>query len=128
MLQAVPTANLNRLRPLFADLPGLHGCLHAALEGAMGSVFADDAEQPTMALANLDFYLLGGDAGAADAEDRRGWTTAKEGVQIMRAKMRRLLFDPESLFQKNDDCVVERAPIGVSLLNETTVKPWRQPR
>lgn len=68
MLQAVPPANLNGLRPLFANLPGLHGCLHAALGGAMGSVLADSAEQPTMALIDLDFYLLGGDAAAADAE------------------------------------------------------------
>ena len=68
MLQAVTPANLNRLQPLFANLPGLHGCLHAALGGAMGSVLADSAEQPTMALINLDFYLLGGDAAAADAE------------------------------------------------------------
>ena len=75
MLQAVTSANLGGLPPLFANLPGLHGCLHAALEGAMGSVFADSPEQPTMALIKLDFYLLGGDAGAADAERTvRGFT------------------------------------------------------
>ena len=68
MLQAVPPANLNGLRPLFANLPGMQGCLHAALEGAMGAVLSDSAEQPTMALIDLDFYLLGGDGGTAEAE------------------------------------------------------------
>ena len=75
MLQAVTSANLGGLPSLFAKLPGLHGCLQAALEGAMGLVFADSPEQPTMALIKLDFYLLGGDAAAADAERTvRGFT------------------------------------------------------
>ena len=68
MLQKVPPANLERIRPLFANLPGLHGCLHAALEGHMGKAFADDPEQPLIALVDLDFYLLGGDATSAVAE------------------------------------------------------------
>ncbi len=68
MLQEVPAADLKDVLPLFANLPGLHGCLHAALEGDMGSVHADDAALPTVALVELDFYLLGGDAGAAGAE------------------------------------------------------------
>jgi len=71
MLKEVPTADLDRLRPLFANLPGLHGCAHAALEGTMGSVVADSVEQPTMALIDLDFYFLGGDPGSPAAERAR---------------------------------------------------------
>lgn len=88
MLQEVPPAALDRVRPLFADLPGLHSTLHAALEGAMGSVFADNAERPTMAIVHLDFYLLGGDAAAADAEralhDLLGGAPAAEGERALR--------------------------------------------
>jgi GNAT superfamily N-acetyltransferase len=57
------------LRPLFEDFPGLHGCLHAVLEGTMGSARADDALRPTVALLDLDFSFLAGDPNALPAEE-----------------------------------------------------------
>ena len=61
MLTELPRAARERLRPLFADFPGLHGCIDAALEGTMGSVYADDAERPSFGHIKLDFDLLAGD-------------------------------------------------------------------
>jgi len=58
-----------RLRPLFASFPGLHGIVDAALEGTMGTVRADDATRPAVAVIELDFYLLAGDPQAPSAED-----------------------------------------------------------
>lgn len=69
MLTKVPSAALHRLQPLFEDLPGLHGCVHAALEGKMGEVYADDVERPSMGLIDLDFCIIAGDARAPEAED-----------------------------------------------------------
>ena len=63
----VPFACLQRLRPLFAGFPGLHGCVDAALEGTMGAVYADDIDSPTIAHIALDFDLLAGDPAAAAA-------------------------------------------------------------
>lgn len=57
------------VRPLFAGFPGLHGIVDAALEGTMGTVRADDATQPAVAVIELDFYLLAGDANAPSAKD-----------------------------------------------------------
>jgi GNAT superfamily N-acetyltransferase len=62
MLAELPPAERASLRPLFAGFPGLHGCLDAALEGAMGTVWADDPARPSVAMIHLDFYLLAGDA------------------------------------------------------------------
>ena len=69
MLNEVPTESLDRLRPLFSDFPGLHGCLDAALEGSMGTAYADDAEEPAVALVKLDFTLLAGDPSVDVAEE-----------------------------------------------------------
>lgn len=69
LIELAPTAR-ESLRPLFAGLPGLHGCLDAVLEGAMGTAHADDAGRPTVAFVRLeDFCLVGGDAGLAAAEE-----------------------------------------------------------
>src|SRR3972149_3058601 len=69
MLVQLPPSALGRLRPRFAGFPGLHGCLEAVLEGAMGTAHADDADSPSVALLHLDFYLLAGDSSAAAAEE-----------------------------------------------------------
>jgi RimJ/RimL family protein N-acetyltransferase len=68
MLADIPPAARESLRPLYADFPGLHGIVDAALEGAMGIVRADDPTRPRMAVIELDFYLLAGDPQAAAAE------------------------------------------------------------
>ena len=69
MLKPVAATALQRMQPLFEGVPGLHGCVDAALEGSMGRVYADAEEQPSIAVIHLDFYLIAGDAGAPDAED-----------------------------------------------------------
>ena len=68
MLAEIPPAGRESPRPLFAGFPGLHGIVDAALEGTMGTVRADDATQPVVAVIELDFYLLAGDPLAPSAE------------------------------------------------------------
>jgi GNAT superfamily N-acetyltransferase len=69
MLAELPPSERPSLRPLFAGFPGLHGCLDAALDGAMGTVWADDPARPSVAMIHLDFYFLAGDENAAAAEE-----------------------------------------------------------
>jgi hypothetical protein len=68
MLTEVAPNDRALLRPLFADFPGLHGCLDAIFEGTMGKAWADHVSGPTVALLDLDFYFLGGDPNAPAAE------------------------------------------------------------
>lgn len=68
VLIEVPPSELKRIKPMFEELPGLHGCVHAALEGTMGTVYADDVQQPSLALIDLEFYFFAGDPGAETAE------------------------------------------------------------
>lgn len=68
LIEIAPDAR-EPLRPLFAGCPGMHGVLDVALEGAMGAAFADDAARPSVAMLELDFYLLGGDRSASAAEE-----------------------------------------------------------
>ena len=69
MLAEIPPVDRESLRPLFAGFPGLHGIVDAALEGTMGTVRADDATPPAVAVIELDFYLLAGDPQVPFAED-----------------------------------------------------------
>jgi RimJ/RimL family protein N-acetyltransferase len=69
MLAEIPPTNRDSLRPLFAGFPGLHGIVDAALEGTMGTLRADDTTRPSVAIIQLDFYLLAGDPHAQSAED-----------------------------------------------------------
>jgi hypothetical protein len=69
MLVELPPENRAQLRPLFDGFPGLHGCLHAALEGTMGRAWTDDAAQPSVARIELDFNFLTGDANSPAAEE-----------------------------------------------------------
>jgi hypothetical protein len=65
----LPAGYCARLRPIFEGFPGLRGCVDAVLDGAMGTARADDVERPTVALLDLDFYLLAGDPRGSAAED-----------------------------------------------------------
>jgi GNAT superfamily N-acetyltransferase len=49
------------LRGLFGDYPCMHGCIAAVIEGNAGKVFADSRENPSVALAIVDFQFLAGD-------------------------------------------------------------------
>src|SRR3990172_9527152 len=69
MLVELLPAERENLRPLFARFPGLHGCVDAALEGAMGRAWADDPSVPSVAMIQFDFYFLAGDPNAAAAEE-----------------------------------------------------------
>jgi GNAT superfamily N-acetyltransferase len=53
--------NRTSLRKLFDHYPCLHGSVAAVIEGGMGRVFADEQEEPSVALAVLDFHFLAGD-------------------------------------------------------------------
>ncbi len=69
MLLELPAAARESVRPLFAGFPGLHGCLDAALEGVMGTAYADDAAAPSVARIHLEFHLVAGDPDHALAEE-----------------------------------------------------------
>ena len=69
MLAELPPGSRQPLRPLFAEFPGLHGCVDAVLDGSMGTARADDAVRPAVGLLDLDFYLLAGDPNASAAEE-----------------------------------------------------------
>ncbi len=52
-----------RSRPLFAGFPGLHGAIEAVLEGAAGTVYADETDDPHVVRAVVgDFHMIAGDA------------------------------------------------------------------
>ena len=52
--------NRASLRRLFDDYPYMQGCIAAVIEDGAGKVFADSSENPTVALAVLDFQFLVG--------------------------------------------------------------------
>lgn len=82
MLIEVPPPARERLRPLFAGFPGLHGIVDAALEGAMGTALADDADKPSLAVIDLDFRLLAGDAHSPAAEEAARRLSAPESIVV----------------------------------------------
>ena len=59
MLIELDGDNRASLRRLFDRYPCLHGSVAAVIEGGMGRVFADAQAEPQVALAVLDFHLLG---------------------------------------------------------------------
>lgn len=67
MLIELDSDNRAPLRRLFAHYPYLHGSVTAVIEGGMGKVFANSREEPSVALAVLDFHFLAGDPLHEDA-------------------------------------------------------------
>src|SRR5215470_13900916 len=67
MLTELDSGNRASLRKLFDGYPCLHGAVAAVIDGGMGKVFADAPEDPSVALAVLDFHLLAGDPHHANA-------------------------------------------------------------
>jgi len=67
MLIELDSENRTSLRKLFDGYRCLHGVVAAVIEGGMGKVFADAQEEPSVALAVLDFHLLAGDPLHANA-------------------------------------------------------------
>lgn len=49
------------LRRLFEGYPYMHGCIAAAIEDGMGTVFVNSRENPSVALIMIDFQFLAGD-------------------------------------------------------------------
>ncbi len=49
------------LERLFGDYPCMHGCIAAVIKDGAGKVFADSRENPSAALAVVDFQFLAGD-------------------------------------------------------------------
>lgn len=69
MIQLTPPQHA-AIRPLFSNFgQRLHGLVEAAFSGDFGTAWADDPEAPTVALAHIDFWLVGGDAGKPAAAD-----------------------------------------------------------
>jgi hypothetical protein len=61
LLIELDSDNRASLRRLFDRYPCLHGSVAAVIEGGMGRVFTDAQEEPSVALAVLDFHFLAGD-------------------------------------------------------------------
>jgi RimJ/RimL family protein N-acetyltransferase len=61
MLIEVPPERREQLRPLFAGTPGVRGVQEAGLSGAMGRMYADDLDDPKLAVLNLWFYMAAGE-------------------------------------------------------------------
>ena len=61
MLIELHSDNRASLLRLFDRYPCLHGSIAAVIEGGMGRVFTDVQEEPSVALAVLDFHFLAGD-------------------------------------------------------------------
>src|SRR5512141_3303855 len=58
------------LRPLFAGFGArLHGLVEAVFSGEFGEAWADDPGAPAVALAHIDFWLVGGDAATPAAAE-----------------------------------------------------------
>ena len=91
MLIDLPPNAREPLRPLFEGFPGLHGCLHAALEGTMGAARADDALRPAVALVDLDFSFLAGDPNVPAAEDAVRSLAPPESIATSSAEWEPLL-------------------------------------
>ena len=69
MIELAPEQH-ERLRPLFAGFGSrLHGCVEAIFSGDFGRAWADDPVTPTVAVANIDFWFVAGDAGVAAATE-----------------------------------------------------------
>jgi len=121
MLQEVTASDLDRMRPLFADLPGLHGCAHAALEGTMGGVYANDVRRPTAALIDLDFYFLGGDPGSPDTERGRRYMPGGDAHSASAERILREFALPASIIAGPDWEPLLRRVWGDALLTHTRV-------
>jgi len=61
VLIELDSGNRASLRRLFDRYPCVHGSVAAVIEGGMGKVFANSREEPSVALAVLDFHFLAGD-------------------------------------------------------------------
>lgn len=87
MQAAFPMRDQASVRPLFAELPCLHGIAEAGLSG-MGRVWTDSPLRPQAAVMTVgDFILCGGEAGlsagrmlrTAFQSDKRGWLVYAPG-------------------------------------------------
>lgn len=93
MLHEVPPADRPRLRPLFVTLPGLHGVVDAALDGGMGAAYADDVDNPAVAVIELDFDIF--TAAASPAAAASTPAAAEEAVRRLRPGASILTAGPE---------------------------------
>ncbi|OGO52558.1 MAG: hypothetical protein A2148_08700 [Chloroflexi bacterium RBG_16_68_14] len=140
MLAEVPPAERKKLRPLFARFPGLHGCVDAALEGAMGTAWADEPSRPFVALLHLDFHLFAGapDSQAAEEAVRslpsratvvasdEGWDPLLRRVWGVRLKTRtRVAFSPGRWDQARLRGFREALPEGFALKRITAADAAR---
>lgn len=60
MIVELSRDNRASVRRLFGDYPCMHGCIAAVIEDGAGRVFGDSRENPTLALAIVDFQFLAG--------------------------------------------------------------------
>ena len=97
MLIELPPGQRESLRPLLDGFPGSRGIVDAVLEETMGRAWANDTTRPTVALIELDLYLLAGepDAPAAEEAVRRlevPWSAATSS-DVWQPRLRRVWGD-----------------------------------
>lgn len=107
MLHELRPEQHENLRPLFADFGlRLHGLVEAMFSGEFGRAWADDPGAPTVALAEIDFWLVAGNPLPPAADDALHFvpkgTIVTDGSQAWDALVRTTLVD----------CVSERTRTG----------------
>ena len=92
MIELAPAQHA-QLRTMFTDFGArLHGCVEAVFSGEFGRAWADDPDAPTVALAQIDFWFIAGDASAPAAADalrrvpQRGTIVTSGGTWDERAR------------------------------------------
>jgi GNAT superfamily N-acetyltransferase len=81
MFVEMPPEERDQVREIFHHYPYVHGSVAAAVEGGMGTVYADKQISPSVALATVDFRFLAGDARSETA--RSMMTLLKPGDCII---------------------------------------------
>lgn len=98
MLTEFPPGPREILRPLYANFGlRLHGLIEAVFSGDFGRAWVDDLAHPSIALAHIDFWLVGGNPIASLADDALRFvpkgTIVTDGSQAWPALVRNTLAD-----------------------------------
>lgn len=138
----LPNDRLASLRPLYADFPGLHCGIEAALEGSTGVAFVDDAERPRVArIAIGDFHCVAGDTTAPGAREAllaipfaeylaapESWATFAAETIPQLFPYDRFVFDPTQEWDRSHLAALrESLPAGFLLhrIDASTVEEFR---
>lgn len=82
-MQKLKKKHRERVRPLYAGYPGLHGAIEAVLEGATGKIYVDDADEPRVSRMVVgDFHMIAGDHRSPKAAKALRDVTKREYIAV----------------------------------------------